>query len=69
MRVAYGPQSAVSSGRGSRAGRARQLAVGETDLPGVVIVEPDVFRDPRGFFLETFHAARYRDGGSLRTPP
>jgi dTDP-4-dehydrorhamnose 3,5-epimerase len=35
----------------------------ETDLPGVVIVEPDVFRDPRGFFLETFHAARYRDGG------
>jgi len=35
----------------------------ETDLPGVLIVEPDVFRDPRGFFLETFHAARYRDGG------
>jgi dTDP-4-dehydrorhamnose 3,5-epimerase len=35
----------------------------ETDLPGVLIVEPDVFRDPRGFFLETFHAARYREGG------
>jgi dTDP-4-dehydrorhamnose 3,5-epimerase len=35
----------------------------ETDLPGVIIVEPDVFRDPRGFFLETFHARRYRDGG------
>jgi len=35
----------------------------ETDLPGVLIVEPDVFRDPRGFFLETFHAVRYRDGG------
>jgi dTDP-4-dehydrorhamnose 3,5-epimerase len=35
----------------------------ETDLPGVIIVEPDVFRDPRGFFLETFHAKRYRDGG------
>ena len=35
----------------------------ETDLPGVLMVEPDVFRDPRGFFLETFHAARYRDGG------
>jgi len=35
----------------------------ETDLAGVVIVEPDVFRDPRGFFLETFNAARYRDGG------
>jgi dTDP-4-dehydrorhamnose 3,5-epimerase len=35
----------------------------QTDLPGVLIVEPDVFRDPRGFFLETFHAARYREGG------
>ena len=35
----------------------------QTGLPGVVIVEPDVFRDPRGFFLETFHAARYREGG------
>jgi dTDP-4-dehydrorhamnose 3,5-epimerase len=35
----------------------------ETGLPGVLIVEPDVFRDPRGFFLETFHAARYREGG------
>ena len=35
----------------------------ETGLPGVLIVEPDVIRDPRGFFLETFHAARYREGG------
>ena len=35
----------------------------QTDLPGVLIVEPDVFRDARGFFLETFHAARYREGG------
>src|SRR2546430_3896823 len=35
----------------------------QTELPGVVIVEPDVFRDARGFFLETFHAARYRQGG------
>jgi dTDP-4-dehydrorhamnose 3,5-epimerase len=35
----------------------------QTALPGVVIVEPDVFRDARGFFLETFQAARYREGG------
>jgi dTDP-4-dehydrorhamnose 3,5-epimerase len=35
----------------------------QTDLPEVLIVEPDVFRDSRGFFLETFHAARYRQGG------
>jgi dTDP-4-dehydrorhamnose 3,5-epimerase len=35
----------------------------QTELAGVVIVEPDVFRDSRGFFLETFHAERYREGG------
>jgi len=34
-----------------------------TALPGVVVIEPDVFRDPRGFFLETFHAIKYREGG------
>jgi dTDP-4-dehydrorhamnose 3,5-epimerase len=34
-----------------------------TELPGVVLVEPDVHRDRRGFFLETYHAERYRAGG------
>ncbi len=34
-----------------------------TDLPGVVVVEPDVHRDGRGFFLETYQAAKYGDGG------
>jgi dTDP-4-dehydrorhamnose 3,5-epimerase len=28
----------------------------ETSLPGVLIIEPRVFRDERGFFLETYHA-------------
>lgn len=37
-----------------------------TDLPGVMVVEPDVFRDPRGFFLETFNAEKYRP---LNAPP
>jgi dTDP-4-dehydrorhamnose 3,5-epimerase len=32
-------------------------------LPGVILVEPDVFRDPRGFFLETYHLEKYRAGG------
>ncbi|HEY2027575.1 MAG TPA: dTDP-4-dehydrorhamnose 3,5-epimerase [Myxococcales bacterium] len=35
----------------------------ETALPGVILIEPDVFHDPRGFFLETFQARRYRDNG------
>ena len=29
----------------------------------MVIVEPDVHRDDRGFFLETYHAPKYREGG------
>ncbi|MBI1816630.1 MAG: dTDP-4-dehydrorhamnose 3,5-epimerase [Deltaproteobacteria bacterium] len=34
-----------------------------SELPEVVIVEPDVFRDDRGFFLETYHEGKYREGG------
>jgi len=35
----------------------------ETAIPGVVLVEPHVHRDDRGFFLETWHAEKYREGG------
>ena len=35
----------------------------ETPLPGVVLLEPKVFGDHRGFFLETFQADRYRHAG------
>lgn len=34
-----------------------------TDIPDVILVEPSVHRDARGFFVETWHAHRYRDGG------
>jgi dTDP-4-dehydrorhamnose 3,5-epimerase len=34
-----------------------------TALTGVIVVEPDVFRDERGFFLETFSRAKYARGG------
>jgi len=34
-----------------------------TDLPGVVMIEPQVFRDQRGFFLESYHQQRYREAG------
>lgn len=34
-----------------------------TTLPGVVLIEPKVFGDARGFFLETFHAERYAQAG------
>jgi len=29
------------------------------NVAGVLIVEPDVHRDGRGYFLETFHAGKY----------
>ena len=35
----------------------------ETELAGVLIIQPDVFRDDRGFFLETFREDQYRGGG------
>ena len=34
-----------------------------TELTCVIVVEPDVFRDERGFFLETFSRAKYGRGG------
>jgi dTDP-4-dehydrorhamnose 3,5-epimerase len=34
-----------------------------TELPGVVVVEPEVHRDGRGFFVESYHAAKYAEAG------
>jgi dTDP-4-dehydrorhamnose 3,5-epimerase len=39
------------------------MKVTETTLPGVLLIEPRVFGDARGWFIETFHAARYREAG------
>jgi dTDP-4-dehydrorhamnose 3,5-epimerase len=35
----------------------------ETALPGVVIIEPKVFGDARGFFIETYNEKRYQEAG------
>jgi dTDP-4-dehydrorhamnose 3,5-epimerase len=32
-------------------------------LPDVLVIEPAVHRDSRGFFIESYHAARYREAG------
>ena len=39
------------------------MNVTETKLAGVLIIEPKVFGDSRGFFKETFQAERYREAG------
>ncbi len=39
------------------------MNVTSTALPGVLIVKPTVFRDARGFFLESFNASRFAEHG------
>lgn len=39
------------------------MKVIEANLPGVLIFEPRVFGDQRGFFLETYSEHRYREAG------
>ena len=39
----------------------------ETAIPGVIVVEPSVHRDDRGFFLETYREPVYREGGVRET--
>jgi len=35
----------------------------ETELPGVLVLEPKVFADQRGFFFESFQQARFQQAG------
>jgi len=39
------------------------MKITETKLSGVLIIEPKVFGDSRGFFKETFQGERYREAG------
>lgn len=41
----------------------RALNVTETSIPGLLVIEPKVFADARGFFMETYHAGRFRQAG------
>lgn len=34
-----------------------------TEIPGVMILEPKVYEDPRGFFMETYRQSIFRDAG------
>jgi dTDP-4-dehydrorhamnose 3,5-epimerase len=38
----------------------------ETSIPGVLIIEPKYFGDPRGFFMEAFEVNRYSAAGIAR---
>lgn len=39
------------------------MTVHQTSLPGVLLIEPRVFGDARGFFLETYRAQKLADFG------
>ena len=43
------------------------MEVLKTEIPEVLIIEPKVFGDQRGFFLETFQAERYAAHGITRS--
>src|ERR1700761_5946577 len=62
------PGSASSGSRAAEAaGRIRSTGTGatvmSTSLPEVVVIEPKVFGDQRGFFFEAFQAERYASYG------
>ena len=38
-----------------------------TSIPDVVLIEPDVFGDERGFFMETWHAGKFAAAGLAQT--
>lgn len=39
------------------------MEIAETRLPGVLLVQPPVFRDRRGYFLESWNERRFQDAG------
>lgn len=39
------------------------MNIKQTDIPGVLLIEPKVHGDERGWFSETWHQQRYREAG------
>jgi dTDP-4-dehydrorhamnose 3,5-epimerase len=39
------------------------MKINTTPIDGLLVLEPDVYRDERGFFLETFHEQKYESFG------
>jgi dTDP-4-dehydrorhamnose 3,5-epimerase len=47
----------------ARCGTDFAVRVTSTELPEVVVIEPQIFGDPRGYFLESWSQARYHAAG------
>ncbi len=48
-------------------GQDRAMNVYPTSLEGVLLIEPHVFGDNRGFFLETYNREKYEEAGIKHT--
>lgn len=44
------------------------MRVTPASIPDVLIIEPDVFGDERGFFQESYHARRYAEDAGITLP-
>ena len=41
------------------------MTIIETKIPGVLIIEPKVFKDSRGYFFESYSEQRYKEAGIM----
>ena len=39
------------------------MNIRKTEIEGLVVIEPQVFKDARGWFMETYNEQRYREAG------
>ena len=39
------------------------MKVTKTEIPGLLVVQPDIFTDSRGFFVESYNKVRYEESG------
>lgn len=39
----------------------------QTELPGVIVIEPDAYRNDGWFLLESYHTHKYQEGGISAT--
>lgn len=39
------------------------MKVTKTEIPGLLVVQPDVFNDSRGFFFESYNTEKYKEFG------
>ncbi len=65
--VQFGPTPLVPANAGlvfpAVRSKAGDFEVRTSRIPGVVIVRPQVHKDTRGFFVESFHKSRYEQAG------